>query len=54
LKRAVDITCATLGLIVTAPAWLVVPLAIKLEDGGPVFYSQKRVGKEGRHFRSCQ
>ena len=39
-------------MVLTAPAWLVIPLAIKLEDGGPVFYGQERVGKDGRHFRS--
>ena len=52
LKRFLDIACATAGLVVTSPAWLLVPLAIKLEDGGPVFYGQERVGKDGRCFRN--
>ena len=52
MKRTLDIAFATLGLLLTAPAWLAVPLAIKMDDGGPVFYGQERVGKGGRHFRS--
>jgi lipopolysaccharide/colanic/teichoic acid biosynthesis glycosyltransferase len=51
-KRAFDLPLATLGLLVSAPLWPCVALAIKLDDGGPVFYGQHRVGKGGRLFQS--
>ena len=52
IKRPFDLALASLGLILTAPLWLVVPILIKLEDGGHVFYSQARVGRHGRVFRA--
>lgn len=45
LKRPFDLILSLVGLIVTSPLWLGVAIAIKLEDGGPVFYSQERWGK---------
>lgn len=50
LKRALDVVGATLGLAVTAPVLAVSAAAIKLEDGGPVFFRQHRVGRGGRPF----
>jgi len=50
VKRAFDITFATVGLLVTAPLWLVIPVLIRLDDGGPVFYRQSRSGLQGREF----
>jgi lipopolysaccharide/colanic/teichoic acid biosynthesis glycosyltransferase len=50
MKRAFDITLAGGGLLLSSPLWLVFGTAIKLEDGGPVFYSQERVGFGGRRF----
>jgi lipopolysaccharide/colanic/teichoic acid biosynthesis glycosyltransferase len=50
-KRALDILLSGAGLIVSMPLWMVVALAIKLDDGGEVFYSQPRVGEGGRIFR---
>lgn len=44
-RRVFDLTCATMGLVFLAPLFLIVTAAIKLEDGGPVFFSQPRVGK---------
>ena len=38
------------GLIVSAPLGLVLAALVKLEDGGPVFFEQERVGKHGRRF----
>ncbi|MFC1791904.1 sugar transferase [Gemmatimonadota bacterium] len=52
IKRAMDVVLASAGLLVTAPAWILLPLAIKLEDGGTVFYKQERVGRGGRYFTS--
>jgi lipopolysaccharide/colanic/teichoic acid biosynthesis glycosyltransferase len=50
LKRALDLVGALALLVVTTPILLAVAVAIKLEDGGPVFFRQVRVGKDGRHF----
>ncbi len=50
LKRAMDIVCSGLALVVLAPVLLVIALWVR-SDGGPAFYSQERVGKDGKHFR---
>ncbi|MEZ6183724.1 MAG: sugar transferase [Planctomycetota bacterium] len=50
-KRVMDFTGAAFALLFLAPVFTVVALLIKLEDGGPVFFSQKRVGKGGREFK---
>ena len=50
IKRAFDCTLAGLGLVASAPIWALLALAIKIEDGGPVFFRQDRVGLDGRVF----
>ena len=50
LKRAFDATLAGAGLILSAPLWAIFAAAIRIEDGGPVFYRQSRVGLGGRTF----
>jgi lipopolysaccharide/colanic/teichoic acid biosynthesis glycosyltransferase len=45
-----DIGMAGAGLIVSAPLWLILAALIKIGDGGPVFYTQERVGRLGRRF----
>ena len=50
LKRSFDAALAGFGLVASAPLWAVIAAAIKLEDGGPIFYRQDRVGLGGRHF----
>ena len=50
-KRAVDATVAGLAITVLSPFTLLIAAAIKLTDGGPVFYWQTRVGRHGRPFR---
>jgi exopolysaccharide biosynthesis polyprenyl glycosylphosphotransferase len=50
IKRTLDLVGALALLVVTAPVLLAVAIAIKLEDGGPVFFRQVRVGKDGRRF----
>jgi lipopolysaccharide/colanic/teichoic acid biosynthesis glycosyltransferase len=52
LKRAFDMTFAAAGLIASAPLWVVIAAAVKLQDGGPVFYGQPRVGEGGRQFHA--
>jgi len=50
-KRVVDVLISLLGIVVFLPLWLLVALAIWLEDRGPVFYSQDRLGHGGNAFR---
>lgn len=49
-KRALDVLLSGAGLVASSPIWLALAAAIKLEDGGPVFYTQDRVGEGGRVF----
>lgn len=49
-KRALDVLLSLIGLLLTSPAWVLLPVLIKLEDGGPVFFAQERVGKGGERF----
>jgi lipopolysaccharide/colanic/teichoic acid biosynthesis glycosyltransferase len=51
LKRACDFTLSALCLVLLSPLFLLITLAVLLEDGGPVFFSQTRVGKDGREFK---
>lgn len=51
LVRAIDILAAGLALVVFGAPMLAIALAIKLGDGGPVFFRQERLGKGGRPFR---
>lgn len=51
LRRVFDTTCAALGLVLLSPILLVIAVAVKLEDGGDVLYSQTRMGKAFREFR---
>ncbi len=50
LKRLLDVLLSGFGLVVSAPLWALFAALIKLEDGGPVFYRQPRVGQGGRLF----
>jgi len=50
IRRAIDIVVAATALLLTAPLLLICAVAIKLDSPGPVFYSQLRVGKDGRTF----
>jgi lipopolysaccharide/colanic/teichoic acid biosynthesis glycosyltransferase len=50
IKRAFDCALAGVGLIVSAPLWAAIAIAIKAQDGGPVLYPQPRVGLGGRVF----
>lgn len=50
LKRIIDLVVALIGLIILAPVFLLIILAIKLESKGPVLFRQKRVGLHKSHF----
>ena len=49
-KRLMDLVICLIAMIPAAPVMLLVALAIKLEDGGPVFYKQKRMSLDGKVF----
>ncbi len=50
-KRIFDLCFSLCALIAALPAMLFIALAIKLEDGGPVFYGQRRVTRAGKEFK---
>ena len=50
-KRCVDVVGSCLAVAGTAPLWLLVALAIRLDTPGPVFFHQERIGLGGRRFR---
>ncbi len=54
LKRPLDVAFSSLMLILSAPISLLIALAIKLEDGGPIFYRQERWGRGGACLRLRQ
>ena len=49
-KRLLDIVLSGCGILVLAPVYLILAIAIKLDDPGPVFFRQKRVGIHKTHF----
>lgn len=51
IKRVVDVVLSALALLVLAPLFIVVAIAIKLDSRGPVFFTQLRAGQNGRPFR---
>jgi lipopolysaccharide/colanic/teichoic acid biosynthesis glycosyltransferase len=51
LKRGLDVLGAGFGLLLFLPVGLVIALVIKVSDGGPVFYGQVRVGRNGQLFK---
>lgn len=52
MKRLFDMAVSGAGLLVFSPVALLIAVAIKLEDGGPVFFTQERVGKGCRVFHA--
>ncbi|MDY4599469.1 MAG: sugar transferase [Candidatus Faecousia sp.] len=50
IKRAMDILISAIVLLILSPLMLLIAAAIKLEDGGPVFFRQKRLTRNGREF----
>lgn len=51
VKRVFDAVFATIGLVVLSPIFMIIALAIKAYDHGPVFYKQVRLTKDGRKFK---
>jgi len=50
LKKVLDFLLATVALVITLPLWLIFLIAVKTEDGGPIFYKQERWGKDKRRI----
>jgi sugar transferase (PEP-CTERM system associated) len=50
-KRLLDMVLSSLCLLISMPLFLLIAISIKIEDGGPIFYRQERVGLAGRPFR---
>lgn len=51
VKRAIDVVLSFGGLVVLSPVFAAIALAIKIEDPGPVLFTQKRVGQNKRYFK---
>jgi lipopolysaccharide/colanic/teichoic acid biosynthesis glycosyltransferase len=51
-KRLLDVALSGTGLALSSPLWLALAALVKLEDGGPVFYGQERVGEGGQIFHA--
>ena len=51
VRRAFDLACAVTGLVVLIPLFVLIALAIKLDDGGPILFSHFRIGRGFRKFR---
>lgn len=51
IKRAIDIVLSFGGLVILSPVFALIAFAIKIEDPGPVLFTQKRVGQNKRYFK---
>lgn len=51
IKRIFDIVAAACGIIILSPLMIIIAVLIKIEDHGPIFYKQVRVGKNGKTFK---
>lgn len=45
-KRLIDIVLSACGIVVLAPVWLILAIAIKIDDPGPVFFKQRRIAQD--------
>ena len=52
LKRIIDVVASGIGLIILLPIFAVIGILIKLDSKGPVFFVQKRAGKDGKIFKA--
>lgn len=50
VKRVLDLVLASIALVILWPIYLIIAVAIKIDDPGPVFFKQKRVGRNKRYF----
>lgn len=54
IKRVIDVVLSAIGLVLCAPLFAAVALAISLDSPGPVFYRALRAGRKGQQFRCCK
>jgi len=54
MKRLFDICLSGVGIVVSLPLWVAFGLAILFEEGRPIFYSQERVGRNGKIFKALK
>jgi lipopolysaccharide/colanic/teichoic acid biosynthesis glycosyltransferase len=54
MKRLFDLALSASGLLLSAPLWLGIAAAIAIEDGRPVFFTQRRVGRRGEPFTALK
>lgn len=50
IKRVIDVVCSFVGVLVLSPLFIIIAIIIKFTSKGPVFFSQKRVGRDGKEF----
>ena len=51
VKRTIDIVCSGLGLIILSPILLITAILIRIKLGSPIFFTQDRLGKDGKTFK---
>lgn len=51
VKRVIDVVAAIILSILFLPIWIVIPILIRLDSKGPIFYRPDRVGKDGKLFK---
>lgn len=54
IKRLMDITVSIIGLLIFSPLMVLTAIAIKMHDGGPIFFFQDRCTKDGKIFSMCK
>jgi len=50
-KRMIDFSIAFIGISITLPLWLIIGLVIKINSSGPIFFTQSRIGLNGKPFK---
>lgn len=48
VKRILDLLLSFTGIVILLPVWIIIPVLIKMDDGGPVFYLAPRIGKNSK------
>ena len=51
IKRLIDVVCSFMGVLLLSPLFIIIAIIIKTTSKGPVFFSQKRVGRDGKEFK---
>lgn len=50
IKRFIDISLSLILMVIFLPVWIIIPILIKLDSPGPIFYKHRRIGKDGKGF----